>query len=213
MKRIMISIVAALSGVACCYGGEGESTTLWGLRAAVDFNMPSKWHYDGGSFDMYSPGFGLTLGGVCNIYLGKGFYLEPGASLFYDSYSFKDLVISNAPEDQSYNDPGLYKLGIRIPVVAGYAFDISDKLAMCVYTGPEFSYSFAGKIKIHDNDELDELFGNWQRRADVAWKVGIGFPYKSFTMSVDAALGITDLLKTQMRAHDNRLSVSLTYYL
>lgn len=213
MKRIILSLLAGAS-VLGCYAEEGESSTLWGLRAAVDFNMPSKWHYDGGSFDMYSPGFGLTLGGVCNVYLGKGFYLEPGASLFYDTYSFKDLVISNYPGNQDANDPGLYKLGIRIPVVAGYAFDITDQLAMCVYTGPEFSYSFAGKLRIHDTDDIsDELFGDWQRRADVAWKIGIGFPYKSVTMSVDAAIGMTDLLKTQMRARDNRLSVSLTYYL
>ena len=209
-----MSIFAAVVGAAGCYADEGESSTLWGLRAAVDFNFPSKWHSSAGSVDMYSPGFGVTLGGICNVYLGKGFYLEPGVSLFYDTYSFKDLIISNYPNDNSQSDPGLYKLGVRIPVVAGYSFDITDKLAMCVYTGPEFSYSFAGKVKVDNNtDDLDVLFGDWQRRADVAWKVGIGFPYKSVMMSVDAAFGMTDLLKTQMRAHDNRLAVSLTYYL
>lgn len=215
MKRITLSVALAIFGLACCFAQSEGNSTLWGVRAAVDYNFPSKWHYDGGSVKMYSPGYGFTLGGVCNLYLGKGFYLEPGVSFFYDTYSFHDLVISDEPGGQLAVSPGLYKLGVRVPVVAGYTFDFSDQFSMCAYTGPEFSYAFGGKVKYDKNYSgiSDELFGEFQRRADVAWKVGIGFPYKSFMVSVDVALGITDNLKSKMRAHDNRLSVAFTYYL
>lgn len=217
MKHILLSVLAGLAGFGSCYAEEDvESSILWGLRAAFDVNVPSKWHYDDGSVKMYKPGCGVTLGGVCNVYLGKGFYLEPGASLYYDTYSYDGIVIGGPEPGVPYQeDPGIYKIGLRVPLVAGYVIDVPDRFQMWVYTGPEFSYSFAGKIKINDDieDVPDELFGDWQRRADLAWKVGVGFPYKSVVIGVEGAFGLTDLLKSNIRARDNRVSIALTYYL
>lgn len=164
---------------------------------------------------MHTPGYGFTIGGVCNLYLGKSFYLEPGLSFFYDTYKY-DFVMAGDGYDIVSDKPGIKKIGLRVPVVAGYTFDISDALSICVYTGPEFSYSFSGKIDWNADFEVDmpdNLFETEQHRADAAWKVGIGFPYKSFMASVDVAFGMTDILKSAMRGYDRRLSVALTYYL
>ena len=46
-----------------------------------------------------------------------------------------------------------------------------------------------------------------------AWKVGVGFPIDNMMVGVDAAIGMTDLLRTPMSFRENRVSVSFTYYL
>lgn len=212
IKRSVLSLIAAAMCAIGCYAQEeGGSSTLWGLRIAGDLNIPSKWHFDGGSVKMYNHGYGVTVGGVCNLYLGNNFYLEPGVSLYYDAYSMDIIVAdSDMPSGIGQKDPGINKFGVRVPVVAGYTIG-NDIFSMCVYTGPEFCYSFGGKLDIAD-DDLNVLF-DLQHRADVAWKVGLGFPYKSIMIGVDAAFGITDIQKGDLRAHDRRLSLSLTYYL
>ncbi|MBD5357050.1 MAG: PorT family protein [Bacteroides sp.] len=215
MNKIILGFIASLFCWSGCHAADGINSILWGLRGAVDYNFPSKWHFDGGSVNMHTPGYGFTLGGVCNVYLGKGFYLEPGVSFFYDTYKY-DFVVVDPGFYMVTNKPGINKLGLRVPVMAGYTFDISDAFSMCVYTGPEFSYSFSGKIKWSEDFEVylsDNLFESEQRRADAAWKVGIGFPYKSLMASIDIALGMTDILKSDMRGYDRRFSVALTYYL
>ena len=166
---------------------------------------------------MFNQGYGVTAGAVCNIFLGHGFYLEPGASLFYDSYSYHNLVIGDEAGITTTTDPSLYKMGLRIPVVVGYTFGIADKVSMSVYTGPEVSYAFAGKVRIDesidDDFRPDLLFGpDGQRRLDCAWKVGVGVPYNNIFISIDAAIGITDLLKTGMSFRENRVSVAASYY-
>ena len=69
-----------------------DTRPMWGIKATFDFNIPGNWHNDGSSIKMFDHGYGATLGAVCNIYLGHGFYFEPGLSFFYDSYAYNDLT-------------------------------------------------------------------------------------------------------------------------
>lgn len=214
---MLAPVCAAAAGDA---SDDGDRKVIWGVRAALDLNIPGDWHGDGGSVKMYRSGFGATLGAVANISLSRGFYLEPGVSLFYDTYSYDGLTIPDASGNEIH-DPGLYKFGVRVPVVAGYDFRIADKLDMTVYTGPELSCSFVGKVRLNDSqkeivgDDFDNnLFGkNGQSRFDCAWKIGIGFPWENMMLGLDASIGMTDLLRTPMSFRENRVSVTFTYYL
>ncbi len=196
---------------------QDEAGVLWGVKASFDLNIPGKWHTPAGSISMYDPGYGFTLGGVCNIDLSKGFYLEPGLSFFYDTYK-ADFITTNADGNVSRLGPTVSKAGIRVPVMVGYWFSIPDRFDLTVFTGPEVSYGFSGKVKLGDDhiveDWNDNLYGNegMQRRFDAAWKVGLGAPINSLFVSIDAAIGITDLIPGAPSCRDNRASVSLTYY-
>lgn len=221
MKRFLIAAsLACLTPIFHPAAAEEVDTApMFGLRAAFDVNIPGNWHNSGGSVKMYRHGYGFTLGAVSNVYLGNGFYLEPGLSLFYDSYSYHDLQIA-ADDTAGWTTADLsqYKLGLRLPVVAGYSFNVSDRLSMSVYTGPELSWAFDGKIRVKEPDLVgnfpDALFGDFHRRVDCAWKVGFGVPYNSFFISIDAAIGLTDLMKNPgISFRENRVSVGLTYYL
>lgn len=223
MKRFLLtSLLCAL----CFFGASklkaaevADTRPMWGVRAALDINIPGHWHGESGSIKMYKSGCGFSAGAVCNIWLGHNFYLEPGVTLFYDTYSYDNLIISGEPNNDGYvSDPSLYKAGFRIPVVAGYTFSLSDRLSMSVFTGPELSYAFAGKIRLTD-DEQDllgafptGLFGDFQRRVDCAWKIGFGVPFGQWFASVEGSIGMTDLLKTDLSFRENRLCFALTRY-
>ncbi|MDE6279787.1 MAG: PorT family protein [Paramuribaculum sp.] len=217
MKRhLIIALLVCVAGILNARAEEVEtnSAPMFGIKAAFDVNIPGDWHIDSGSVEMYRQGKGFTLGGVYNVYLGKGFYVEPGVSFFYDAYSYLDLKIS----DKEIETPSLYKTGLRIPVVVGYSFNLSESFSMRVYTGPELSWAMGGKIKVKNSDLVgdfpDSLFGNSQRRVDCAWKIGVGVPYNGFLISVDGAIGVTDLMKNpDLSFRENRVTIGLTYYL
>ncbi|MDE6300700.1 MAG: PorT family protein [Muribaculaceae bacterium] len=217
MKRLLLIFIMAMC-LSSARGQVENTRPLWGVKAAVDVNIPGKWH--GAvpeAVDMYRAGAGVSAGVVYNVYLGHNFFLEPGVSFFYDTYSFKDLIIMDDNE-REHSAPGLYKAGLRIPVVAGYLINMTDRFAMTVYTGPELNYAFAGKVKVKDNRQLDgsdlELFGEYgsQHRVDCAWRVGVGLPVGSWTINLEGSIGITDLMKGPISFRENRFSAGLTYY-
>ena len=206
--------------ILSCFGlkvsAQENNKVLWGFKATVDAELPSKWRYDHNSVKMYHNGVGFTIGGISNIYIGKKFYFEPGVSFFYSQYRY-DLLISNDVFNE-YRDPKLYKIGLEIPLSFGYTFDFSDNFSMEIFTGPQFRYALGGKVIIKDKEmqeQVGDLLNLWdtQRRFDFSWKIGIGFPIRDFTLSIEADLGITNLLKHEVSFRENRIGLGLAYYL
>lgn len=216
IRKLILGSVMLLMGSGASMAADSGKDSYFGIKAGIDLNLPGKWHYDGGSVKMHRHGYGFNLGGVYNAWLGKGFFLEPGVSLYYDSYSYYELYVSNDEGTfTSDKDPRIYKIGVRIPIVVGYEFGITDRYSMNIFTGPELNYSFAGNI-VGKNKELwgeltDTLF-DMHRRVDCAWKIGLGFPVNHFMLSIDAAIGMTDLQKGNITFRENRLTLAGTYY-
>ena len=218
MKTLFTAFCLLIS-VLCAQGQiieNGEHNPTWGVRATFDVNLPGHVHSNIFNDKMFRAGTGGTLGAVCNIYLGHKFYLEPSVSIFYDTYSYNNFIA----EENGYQetDPLVYKIGIRIPIVVGYSFRVNDKLSIAPFTGPEFSYAFAGDIRFHDKDRLELegnlLFGNIgsQRRAECGWKIGLAFFYDMWSFNIDASIGMTNLMKNGTTFRENRGSVSVTRY-
>ncbi len=215
MKRKILSIVLLLVSTVSTFAQ--NNTVIWGIKATVDAELPGKWHGDGGGVTMYRPGYGFTIGGVSNIYLGKNFYFEPSFSLAYSQYKYKDVVFTNSEGVIVETDPKIYKWSFQIPLVVGYSIDLWEKSALNIFTGPQVRYAFAGKIAFKDkglNEDSNEYVNLWngQRRFDLSWKVGVGVPVNNFFISLEADLGITDLLKSDLSFRDNRVGVGVTYY-
>lgn len=216
IRKLLLCSALFLIGSGASMAADSEKDSYFGIKAGIDMNLPGKWHYDDGSVKMYRHGYGFNLGGVYNAWLGKGFFLEPGVSLYYDSYSYYELYVSDGVSTTVFDkDPRVYKIGLRIPVVVGYEFGITERYSMNIFTGPELNYSFAGNI-VGKNKELwgdltDTLF-EMQRRVDCAWKIGLGFPVNHFMLGIDAAVGMTDLQKGSISFRENRLTLAGTYY-
>lgn len=220
MKKFLAGMLAALGLLIAPQTSAQESDTapMWGIRAAFDVNIPGNWRGGGNSVKMYREGYGVTVGAVYNVYLGRNFYFEPGASFFYDSYSYDDLHILDSNGNIADSNPKIHKFGLRVPLLAGYTFSVGRGYYLSVNTGPELNYSLGGEISYRHTDALGEdfptdLFGiHGQRRFDCAWRVGIGAPISAFFVSIDAAIGILDQLRGDMHFRENRVSVSATYY-
>ena len=213
--KILLYILILVLGTV--YGFAQDNSVIWGIKASVDAELPSKWHRDGGAVTMYHPGYGFTVGGVSNIYLGKNFYFEPGISLAYSQYRYKDIEFSDSEGVIRETDPKIYKWSLQIPLVVGYTIDLSDEYSLNVFTGPQVRYAFAGGISFKNKEiaeEADEYANLWneQRRFDLSWKVGVGVPINNFQISLEADLGITDLLKNDMSFRENRVGIGVTYY-
>lgn len=219
MKRlsIILCIVFSCLSSKAQIIEKGTGNPTWGVRAAFDVNIPG--HVKSNVFNdkMFRAGTGGALGGVCNIYLGHGFYLEPAVSLFFDTYAYNDLIVGGT-DGYTETDPTVYKVGFRVPVVAGYSFSVSDRLSIAPFTGPELSYAFAGDIMLHDRDRLDLdgnlLFGDIgsQRRVECGWKIGIAFFSGMWSFNIDASIGMTNLMKNGTTFRENRSSVTVTRY-
>lgn len=217
MKKILILVALLVSALFSYAQGS------WGVRAAFDINIPSNV---GGIPDipgvdnkvlkeMYRQGYGGTIGVVYDHWLSNSIFLQPGLSLFYDTYSYKNLIIGE--DSKQEKDPSLYKLGIRVPIVIGYSYNLVDVLPMRVYTGPEFNYAFAGDIRFENRDLVGDdwhLFGKngEQRRFDIAWKLGLAAELDIATVAVEAAIGVTDLFPGSFSLRDNRVSISVTRF-
>lgn len=226
MKHILFPLFALAMASFSCLNVRGAETAeadtrpMWGVRAAFDINIPGRWHGDAGSVKMYRSGCGFSAGAVCNIWLGRNFYLEPGLTFFYDTYSMDDVhFMVGSGSDPYISDPSLYKAGLRVPLMVGYSFPLSERLSVSVFTGPELSYAFAGKIRLSDSEreQLGDdfptgLFGDFQRRMDCAWKFGVGVPLGLWLVSAEGSVGMTDLLKGGMSFRENRLCLALTRY-
>ena len=217
MKKISI-VITFLFAVLCGAAQVKDTRPLWGIKAAFDVNLPGDWHGDAGSVRMYRHGFGGSVGAIYNVYLGGNFFVEPGVSVFYDKYSYDNLVISGPGGDAYQEDPSLDKVGLRVPLVAGYMINFPCGFSMNVFTGPELDYAFAGAVNVDDKDALDgsdiSLFGEYgnQHRASLGWIIGAGFPFGNWAFTLEGALGVTDLLKGGMSFRENRVTLGLSYY-
>ncbi|MDE6295734.1 MAG: PorT family protein [Muribaculaceae bacterium] len=194
-----------------------KNIVSWGIKASIDAELSTKWHGKGGSITMYRPGVGFSIGGVSNIYLGKSFYFEPSLSIAYSQYRYKDVGFADADGLTWEWDPKIYKWNLQLPLIVGYSIDISDSFALNIFTGPQLRYAFAGKI-VFKNKEIAEANNEYsdlwmeQRRFDLSWKIGLGVPVNNFVISLEADLGITDLIKSEVAFRENRLGLGITYY-
>lgn len=212
MRKTIILLLLAIVPYAASAQG------IWGAKASLDFNVPGKWKIGDASFKMYDSGFGFSVGGVYSHYFTDNFFVEPSLSIFYDTYSGDFTIMEEVGTKEVV--PGIYKVGLRLPVVIGYTFDITDEFAISVFTGPELNYAFAGGYRWKDKSLKEQLadmklFGSddgMQRRLSCSWKGGIGFPYSDWRVDIEAAVGVTDIIQGPASVKENRFTVSLIRY-
>lgn len=220
MKKVILGIclILGLLTANAQIVEKGETNPVWGVRASFDVNLPGHVSSNIMNEKMFTTGTGGSVGAVCNILVADHLYIEPAVSLFYDTYAYDGLVVIGDETGYEESDPKVYKIGIRIPVVIGYSFGVSDRLSIAPYTGPEISYSFAGDIKFHNEDRLNpngfSLFGKNgdQRRFDCGWKIGVAFFSEKWSFNIDGTIGMTNLMTRGMKFHENRGTVSITRY-
>lgn len=218
--KILSSFLLALAAVvpAAAQQSAGSDFNGWGVRASLDVTMPSKATLtNGDKFKLFSSGAGVSAGVVYNYPFAGDFYIESGVSLFYDTYKYSDITIAidwQTPGDVV--NPAVKKFGVRVPLTVGYRFFIGNNFDFSLYTGPEVSYALVGRIdmsKLYGDESVDDnMFASGgHRRFDCGWKVGVGFPFGRWVVSLEGMFGFMDQLNTDWSYRNRRLSFTVGY--
>lgn len=221
MKQIILSAIIALSVLAVnAQDIDGDvlpsDRNHWTVTVAYDASIPGKWKLANGSFSMFKPGSGVSVGADYMLLFGKNFFFEPGVRLFLDNYRYDNIAIGagTSSEPAKTYDPPVRKTGLRIPLTAGYKFDIFKRGSLFLSTGPEPIIGFSARTKVdEDQTEIfeEDMYKSLMRRFDVAWDIRAAIIIDSFLFDLTGGFGLLDVIKTNARMHEYRVSVGLGY--
>lgn len=221
MKHILLSAITALSVLAANAQDIDEDVlpsdrNHWTVTVTYDASIPGKWKLANGAFGMFKPGSGISVGADYMWLFGKNFFFEPGARFFIDNYRYDNITIgAGTPSEPSKNyDPPVRKIGLRIPLSAGYKFDIFKRGSLFLSTGPETIIGFSARTKVdEDQTEIFEenMYKTLMRRFDVAWNIRGAVIIDRFRVDITGAFGTLDVIKTDVKMHEYRVSVGLGY--
>lgn len=188
----------------------------WTVTVGYDASIPGKWKLANGSFKMFKPGSGISIGADYIMLIGNNVFFEPGARFFIDNYRYDTITIGDGtPEEPSKTyDPPVRKIGFRIPLTVGYKFDIFKKGSLFLSTGPEPIIGLSARTKVdEDQTEIFEenMYKGLMRRFDVAWDIRADIIINRFRVDITGAFGMLDVIKTDVKMHEYRVSVGLGY--
>lgn len=221
MKHILLFAITALSVLAANAQDIDEDVLPsdrdhWTVTVTYDASIPGKWKLANGSFKMFKPGSGMSVGADYMWLFGKNFFFEPGVRFFIDNYRYDNITIgAGTPSEPSKTyDPPVRKTGLRIPLSAGYKFDIFKRGSLFLSTGPEPIIGFSARTKVdEDQTEIFEknMYKTLMRRFDVAWDIRAAVIIDRFRVDITGAFGMLDIIKTDVKMHEYRVSVGLGY--
>ena len=221
MKHILLSAITALSVLAANAQDIDEDVLPsdrdhWTVTVTYDASIPGKWKLANGSFGMFKPGSGISVGADYMWLFGKNFFFEPGARFFIDNYRYDIITIGvGTPSEPSKTyDPPVRKTGLRIPLSTGYKFDIFKRGSLFLSTGPEPVIGFSARTKVdEDQTEIFEenMYKTLMHRFDVAWDIRAAVIIDRFRVDITGAFGMLDVIKTDVKMHEYRVSVGLGY--
>ena len=221
MKHILLSAITALSVLAANAQDIDEDVLPsdrdhWTVTIAYDASIPGKWKLANGSFKMFKPGGGISVGADYMWLFGKNFFFEPGDRFFIDNYRYDIITIGvGTPSEPSKTyDPPVRKTGLRIPLSTGYKFDIFKRGSLFLSTGPEPVIGFSARTKVdEDQTEIFEenMYKTLMHRFDLAWDIRAAVIIDRFRVDITGAFGMLDVIKTDVKMHEYRVSVGLGY--
>lgn len=229
MKRIILFLAMLFSVASVQLMAQDNSVVnnpnnapYWGIRVSYDYTKPGSIKSEGVGVDLFKGGSGFSAGAIYNLPLVANLYLEPGASLFYDTYRTDDFTTSIG--DMMFDNAHikLSQFGIRIPIMLGYHFDFNERARINVMTGPQFGIGLVGKYKVKgyqiedfeplDDDNMYSDEGGFNR-LNFQWAVGAGTTIDKFDFSIKYFFGLTNMLKDggDVKFKENLLQVSVGY--
>lgn len=224
MKRIIAMTLLASAASICAFAQDevfnsSDNRPYFGVRIGWDYTVPSTIHFDSGtSTKLFKSGSGVSVGAIYNIPIVANFYFEPGASLFYDTYRYDDLTITDESGIEVERNPRIEKFGLRVPLRFGYRFNLFENGGVSLFTGFDPSVAFSGKVALKSNESKDQgistnVFNGFyaQQRFDIAWSFGLGIHVDRWEVDVVGSLGMIDMQKGDGRFHENRISISAGY--
>lgn len=223
MKKTVLFLTLV---IACCAAPAKAQTATtfsnpfnmphFGIRVGGDIVCPGSISADNVGLKVFSSGGGIEFGAIYNLPLIANFYIEPGLKFYYNRYSMKKDFIDMIDDSGVISNVSFNKYGLRIPVMAGYRFDIAPSAGLHLFTGPEFEIGISAKEHVGDGSHSAsaDLYGDdgGMRRADILWSIGAGISTGHFIFSVAGSFGMLNMYDiTDVSFHENRVTFSVGY--
>lgn len=213
MKKFFIALTSLASALAMSAQADlfdnPDNHAFLGVRVGLDVSSAAS-----SDLDCYNNGVGFNIGAVYNIPVYKNLYVEPGLSLFYDTFG---IEVSNqrSGERPVTIDGSFRNFGFRIPIVAGFNFDFTDDIRVAPFTGPQLNISVVARDHYDADNDGHSLFGEHGfKHADLQWVFGVGVTYKDYYLSFSGGVGMTkvyDLSADSFRRNTFQLSVGYNF--
>lgn len=198
--------LAAICALLCGAGASAQSLytqpgvkPYWGIRAGLDISCPSDTYY-------YNVGAGGFVGGVFNVPVVSNFFIEPGITLYYDTWSPDSGGPVNDYEGDSYR-----QFGMRVPLMLGYHYPINQYVDLSIFSGPMLDVGFSSEY--HDDTLATNTSMYKDRegfnRVNCSWNVGLGVSVYDVYFSVTGAFGMTNMNKRSPYSNWNMNTVSI----
>lgn len=210
LKTILLSCALAGAAVPAASAADlvfdnPDNHPYFGARLGIDITSAA----NGGAY--YSNKAGFSFGGVYNIPVYMNLYFEPGLSFFYDTfgtmyfreYDTPETLLNPEMEKPAYPVDGyVNNIGFRMPLNFGYHFDVTEDIAVHVFTGPQLNYGFIARY--HQKEYLNpgdgkavpsesySIFGTKGfKHFDMQWNFGAGLTYGRYFVSCTGSIGLT----------------------
>lgn len=192
-----------------------DNKTTFGIRLSYDQGCAGKYTVGDVGAKMFKAGEGMELAGLYDIPLVANLYLEAGMTLYYNTYTMKNKYLDAL--EHELGSVRIFKIkmkkfGVRVPVMAGYHFDIMKNMKLFLCTGPELEIGIYGREQIdgHPLEGNVDIYGSKgnMKRFNLLWGVGGGISFRKFYIMVNGGFGMVNMLKeSEAKVHENHFSM------
>lgn len=225
MKKFFIALTVATTSLAASAQDIFDSSdnhAFLGLRLSYELSCPSDITMGGPlKYDALNNGSGFAIGAIYQIPVWKNLYVEPGATIAYDTYAWNKTVVADDLEDEFGADflidnASVRMWNLRIPILIGYNFDLLPDIRFSLFTGPEFQLGLSGDshIKVGRKTITEGVYGDdgYMNRCDVKWRFGVGAQmFDHYYAAISGAAGICDLAKDAPKMRTNLFDITIGY--
>lgn len=199
MIRKLILWLIAIAACQCAWAQDVADADVvrqvprrdgWSAHLAFELTTPT------GSQGRWSTGGGATLTLSYTHFFTDRLFISPGVGAFYNS-----MGTDFFPEYENAYEGTVRNYGIRVPLLGGLSFKLSDNFTLSLATGPiahiniiareKATPDFSGDVAIDPPGDIN-LFHRGFKRIDLGWEVFGGITYRGrYSVGISGAIGIT----------------------
>lgn len=206
MKKTLIALALA----AFALGAQAQASVLQKEADSPSFGIKAQWNLNSPvtnynkPVSVYSNGSGFSVGAFYTIPVYRGWYVEPELSLFYNTMIIDTDILEEVLDKEPLSG-SLRNFGFRIPLTAGYRFNLGSDMALSLFTGPQLNIGLTLNRHANALKHNFNLYDNGWRRLDMQWTFGARFYYADNWMAeITGGVGMTDMLGKSLPGHFRR---------
>lgn len=234
MKKLFMLAAMFMMGITATsaqeirdmFGTDQKGDIGYGVRVGLNISNISGEYNSGpnGKVDLNARA-GFQFGGVVDLPITNGFYVQPGLSFTTRGARDKE-TIGGAKAVEKYRP-----MYLQIPVLASFRADVTDKLNVQVNVGPHFALGLGGKAVSEYSDggnsatskvpffgestENEEHFG--AKRFDCGLTFGAGVTFmEHYYVGIAYDLGLVNMAidkewGKEAKLHNRNFSIQIGY--